>query len=65
MTSFIFLAPDQNPTGVQGFGTEHNNLVISWKVINLYLSNLIWFHPEEVTCTQGERALMSFAVMNL
>ncbi|CAG08667.1 unnamed protein product, partial [Tetraodon nigroviridis] len=24
-------APDQNPTGVQGFGTEHNNLVISWK----------------------------------
>ncbi|XP_029951731.1 neuronal cell adhesion molecule-like isoform X5 [Salarias fasciatus] len=24
-------APDENPTGVQGFGTEHNNLVISWK----------------------------------
>lgn len=27
-------APDENPTGVQGFGTEHNNLVISWKVIS-------------------------------
>lgn len=29
-----FSAPDENPTGVQGFGTEHNNLVISWKVIS-------------------------------
>lgn len=37
----LFLAPDQNPTGVQGFGTEHNNLVISWKVINMYLYNQI------------------------
>lgn len=61
----MFLAPDQNPTGVQGFGTEHDNLVISWKVINLYLYNLIWFNPEVVTCIQGERALMSFALMNL
>ncbi|XP_054476186.1 neuronal cell adhesion molecule-like isoform X2 [Anoplopoma fimbria] len=24
-------APDENPTGVHGFGTEHDNLVISWK----------------------------------
>ncbi|KAJ8373250.1 hypothetical protein AAFF_G00266970 [Aldrovandia affinis] len=24
-------APDENPSAVQGFGTEHNNLVISWK----------------------------------
>ncbi|KAI1882325.1 hypothetical protein AGOR_G00249510 [Albula goreensis] len=24
-------APDENPSGVQGAGTEHNNLVISWK----------------------------------
>uniref|UniRef100_A0A3Q3XAH8 Neuronal cell adhesion molecule n=1 Tax=Mola mola TaxID=94237 RepID=A0A3Q3XAH8_MOLML len=24
-------APDENPTGVQGFGTRHDNLVISWK----------------------------------
>lgn len=30
----FFLAPDENPTDVQGFGTEHNNLVISWKVIS-------------------------------
>lgn len=29
-----FSGPDENPTGVQGFGTEHNNLVISWKVIS-------------------------------
>ncbi|KAM9807696.1 neuronal cell adhesion molecule-like [Neosynchiropus ocellatus] len=24
-------APDENPTGVHGFGTEHDNLVIVWK----------------------------------
>ncbi|XP_057692805.1 neuronal cell adhesion molecule-like isoform X5 [Corythoichthys intestinalis] len=24
-------APDENPTDVHGFGTEHDNLVISWK----------------------------------
>ncbi|XP_053742742.1 neuronal cell adhesion molecule-like isoform X4 [Synchiropus splendidus] len=24
-------APDENPTGVHGFGTEHDNLVIRWK----------------------------------
>jgi hypothetical protein len=28
----ILLAPDVNPTDVHGVGTEHNNLVISWKV---------------------------------
>lgn len=31
----IFPAPDENPTDVQGYGTEYNNLVISWKVIKL------------------------------
>lgn len=29
----FFSAPDENPTDVHGFGTEHDNLVISWKVI--------------------------------
>lgn len=29
---FVPLAPDENPSGVDGFGTEHDNLVISWKV---------------------------------
>uniref|UniRef100_A0A8C9ZZB7 Neuronal cell adhesion molecule-like n=1 Tax=Sander lucioperca TaxID=283035 RepID=A0A8C9ZZB7_SANLU len=32
-------APDENPTGVHGFGTEHDNLVISWKVMKFYKSN--------------------------
>ncbi|XP_059190436.1 neuronal cell adhesion molecule-like isoform X3 [Centropristis striata] len=32
-------APDENPTGVQGFGTEHDNLVISWKPLNGLQSN--------------------------
>lgn len=32
-------APDENPTGVQGFGTEHNNLVISWKPLTGLQSN--------------------------
>ncbi|KAL4005540.1 hypothetical protein ACER0C_005253 [Sarotherodon galilaeus] len=32
-------APDENPTGVQGFGTEHNNLVISWKPLTNLQSN--------------------------
>ncbi|XP_061084987.1 neuronal cell adhesion molecule-like isoform X23 [Conger conger] len=27
-------APDENPTEVQGSGTEHNNLVISWKPLS-------------------------------
>ncbi|XP_061773024.1 neuronal cell adhesion molecule-like isoform X7 [Nerophis ophidion] len=27
-------APDDNPTDVHGFGTEHNNLVISWKPLS-------------------------------
>ncbi|XP_039470552.1 neuronal cell adhesion molecule-like isoform X6 [Oreochromis aureus] len=31
--------PDENPTGVQGFGTEHNNLVISWKPLTNLQSN--------------------------
>lgn len=34
MSLICFSAPDENPTGVQGLGTEHNNLVISWKVIS-------------------------------
>ncbi|XP_024911949.1 neuronal cell adhesion molecule isoform X3 [Cynoglossus semilaevis] len=32
-------APDQNPTGVEGFGTEHDNLVISWKPLSGLQSN--------------------------
>ncbi|XP_041852849.1 neuronal cell adhesion molecule-like isoform X4 [Melanotaenia boesemani] len=32
-------APDENPTGVQGFGTDHNNLVISWKPLSGLQSN--------------------------
>ncbi|XP_072242293.1 neuronal cell adhesion molecule-like isoform X15 [Leuresthes tenuis] len=32
-------APDESPTGVQGYGTEHNNLVISWKPLSGLQSN--------------------------
>ncbi|XP_039988696.1 neuronal cell adhesion molecule-like isoform X2 [Xiphias gladius] len=32
-------APDENPTGVQGFGTEHDNLVIFWKPLTGLQSN--------------------------
>ncbi|XP_068168323.1 neuronal cell adhesion molecule-like isoform X2 [Antennarius striatus] len=32
-------APDENPTGVHGFGTEHDNLVISWKPLSALQSN--------------------------
>ncbi|XP_044212657.1 neuronal cell adhesion molecule-like isoform X3 [Thunnus albacares] len=32
-------APDENPTGVQGHGTEHDNLVISWKPLSGLQSN--------------------------
>lgn len=32
-------APDENPTGVEGFGTEHNNLVISWKPMSGFQAN--------------------------
>uniref|UniRef100_UPI0037E72952 neuronal cell adhesion molecule-like isoform X8 n=1 Tax=Semicossyphus pulcher TaxID=241346 RepID=UPI0037E72952 len=32
-------APDENPSGVQGFGTEHDNLVISWKPLSGLQSN--------------------------
>ncbi|KAM9753321.1 neuronal cell adhesion molecule-like isoform 2-T2 [Menidia menidia] len=32
-------APDENPTGVHGYGTEHNNLVISWKPLSGLQSN--------------------------
>ena len=46
-----FLAPDENPTGVEGFGTEHDNLVISWKVIKLY--EAICFNPEAFTAALG------------
>lgn len=47
---YISLAPDENPTGVQGFGTEHDNLVISWKVIKSYRA--ICFNPEAFTVVQ-------------
>lgn len=47
----IFLAPDENPTGVQGFGTEHDNLVISWKVIKLYKA--IFSNTEAFTVVHG------------
>ncbi|KAM3870181.1 neuronal cell adhesion molecule-like [Diretmus argenteus] len=32
-------APDENPTGVQGYGTEPDNLVISWKPLSGFQSN--------------------------
>ncbi|KAM9854171.1 neuronal cell adhesion molecule-like [Aulostomus maculatus] len=32
-------APDENPMDVQGFGTEHDNLVISWKPLTSLQSN--------------------------
>ncbi|KAJ8374119.1 hypothetical protein SKAU_G00046990 [Synaphobranchus kaupii] len=32
-------APDDNPTAVQGVGTEHDNLVISWKPLSGLQSN--------------------------
>ncbi|XP_068595287.1 neuronal cell adhesion molecule-like [Brachionichthys hirsutus] len=32
-------APDENPTGVHGVGTEHDNLVISWKPLSALQSN--------------------------
>ncbi|XP_055365994.1 neuronal cell adhesion molecule-like isoform X3 [Betta splendens] len=32
-------APDENPTGVHGFGTEPDNLVISWKPLSGLQSN--------------------------
>ncbi|XP_056272088.1 neuronal cell adhesion molecule-like isoform X2 [Pseudoliparis swirei] len=32
-------APDENPTGVKGSGTEHDNLVISWKPLSGLQSN--------------------------
>ncbi|XP_037539566.1 neuronal cell adhesion molecule isoform X2 [Nematolebias whitei] len=32
-------APDENPAGVHGFGTESNNLVISWKPLTSLQSN--------------------------
>ncbi|XP_071374124.1 neuronal cell adhesion molecule-like isoform X3 [Centroberyx affinis] len=31
--------PDENPTGVEGFGTEHDNLVITWKPLSGLQSN--------------------------
>lgn len=47
----FFPAPDENPAGVEGFGTESDNLVISWKVIKLYKA--IHFNPEAFTGVQG------------
>ncbi|XP_071753589.1 neuronal cell adhesion molecule-like isoform X2 [Centroberyx gerrardi] len=32
-------APDENPTGVEGYGTEHDNLVITWKPLSGLQSN--------------------------
>ncbi|XP_019911974.3 neuronal cell adhesion molecule a isoform X4 [Esox lucius] len=32
-------APDENPTDVQGVGTEHDNLIISWKELTGLQSN--------------------------
>ncbi|KAJ8262275.1 hypothetical protein GJAV_G00164570 [Gymnothorax javanicus] len=32
-------APDENPSGVEGVGTEHNNMVISWKPLTGLQSN--------------------------
>nr|XP_046169161.1 neuronal cell adhesion molecule-like isoform X11 [Oncorhynchus gorbuscha] len=32
-------APDENPSGVDGFGTEHDNLVISWKPMSGHQAN--------------------------
>ncbi|XP_037834149.1 neuronal cell adhesion molecule-like isoform X15 [Kryptolebias marmoratus] len=32
-------APDENPAGVHGIGTEHDNLVISWKPLSNLQSN--------------------------
>lgn len=33
-----FPAPDENPSEVKVMGTEHNNLVITWKVNHVYCS---------------------------
>ncbi|XP_077452359.1 neuronal cell adhesion molecule isoform X3 [Stigmatopora argus] len=32
-------APDENPTDVRGFGSEHDNLVISWKPLSALQAN--------------------------
>ncbi|CAB1313413.1 unnamed protein product [Coregonus sp. 'balchen'] len=32
-------APDENPSGVEGFGTEHDNLMISWKPMSGHQAN--------------------------
>ncbi|XP_064807358.1 neuronal cell adhesion molecule-like isoform X12 [Oncorhynchus masou masou] len=32
-------APDENPSGVNGFGTEHDNLVISWNPMSGHQAN--------------------------
>ncbi|XP_077423617.1 neuronal cell adhesion molecule isoform X20 [Vanacampus margaritifer] len=37
-------APDENPTDVHGFGTEHDNLVISWKPLSGLQANGPGFH---------------------
>lgn len=38
--SLMPTAPDENPTEVKGHGTEHNNLVITWKVRRWLLINI-------------------------
>lgn len=50
---FTFPAPDENPTDVQGYGTEYNNLVISWKVIKLHMT--IYFNPRTLAVSPGMR----------
>nr|XP_046200993.1 neuronal cell adhesion molecule-like isoform X13 [Oncorhynchus gorbuscha] len=32
-------APDENPSGVKGFGTEHDNLMILWKPLSVLQAN--------------------------
>uniref|UniRef100_A0A8C6PUB5 Neuronal cell adhesion molecule n=1 Tax=Nothobranchius furzeri TaxID=105023 RepID=A0A8C6PUB5_NOTFU len=39
-------APDENPSDVHGFGTEHDNLVISWKPLSSLQSNGPGLHYE-------------------
>lgn len=39
----FFLAPDENPSDVQGVGTEPGNLVISWTVSYIFVSLAITY----------------------
>uniref|UniRef100_A0A3Q1J809 Neural cell adhesion molecule L1 n=1 Tax=Anabas testudineus TaxID=64144 RepID=A0A3Q1J809_ANATE len=46
-------APDENPTGVKGFGTQHDNLVISWKPLSDLQSNGPGLHYRVMWRQQG------------